>query len=466
MKWKILAAGLVLVVAVEAGLFLARGVASAAYAANVPATVTATPPIVIAIQNAYRWFGNIDGLDPTAPAAAENAAVDAPIAGTQARLRMNIRSAGGAPLAAGSTLSLQYANATSGPWTDVGTSTAWAFFDNPSVRDGQIIANMLLASSTVGESYGESNPSAAMPTELMGGDIGEWDWSLINLDATTSQNWFFRMTYASGTPLDAYTQYPKLTASFLVPQTVATTTLSAAATTTYIFTSTDNVPVDFTAPPDFYSQDVRLQVLAYEGDTYASFYPPPTGADLISQVYNVTLSTIFSGASVATTSAPLTVVLHYAAAAIAGFDESTVAPYRRESSDSGWTAISAFSRDTAGKTVTFTTDSFSAFTLMASPLSPSGGGSTGPGSVIGVPSAGGGGTGYFRSSRYPGPPLITPLYQRADFNGDNRVDIVDLSILLYYYGRTDPLALRYDLSGDGIVDFRDVSILMYYWTGP
>ncbi len=51
---------------------------------------------------------------------------------------------------------------------------------------------------------------------------------------------------------------------------------------------------------------------------------------------------------------------------------------------------------------------------------------------------------------------------KADLNGDGRVNLADFSILLYYWGTSNPIA---DLNGDGIVDIQDLSILLYYWTG-
>ncbi len=314
MRWKLPALALLSLLAAGPVFFPALF----AWSASIPSTVTATPAAPVVVQQSYRWYQNIDALDPTTPAAAENVSLQTQPAGTQARLRTNIANAGGAALAAGAIFTLQYANATSGPWTDVATSTAWSFFNNPSVADGQIIVNTLLGSSTVGESYGESNPSAAMPTQLLSGDVGEWDWALVNVSADISKNWIFRMVNASGTPFDAYAQYPT-----------------------------------FTAVP---------------------------------------------------------------------------------SSNNGG----------------------------------GGGSSGGSGPVQG----GGGGTGYYQTPLIPsatlpgGEPLLPPQFQIADFNGDNRIDISDLSIMLYYYERSDHFALRYDLNKDSVVDFPDVSILMYYWTGP
>ncbi len=301
MKWKLFAAVL--------SLLLVPGLSFlSAQAASVPATVTATPSVTVLSEQAYRWYANIDGLDPTIPLAVEGTATDTPDINSQIRLRMSVANLGGATFAAGGMFTLQYANATSGPWTDVSTSTAWAFLDNPSVADGQVIVTLLLGSSTVGESYGESNPSAATPTALLSGDFGEWDWALVNLSATTSAAWFFRMVNSGGAALNSYASYPKLSA-----------------------------------------------------------------------------------------------------------------------------------------------------------VAPSSGGGGPPSNP--QPGGGGGGSPYATSTFPIAPPLLPPAFQVADFNGDNRVDIIDLSILLYYYDECGSGISRFDLNHSGCVDFPDVSILMYRWTG-
>ena len=55
----------------------------------------------------------------------------------------------------------------------------------------------------------------------------------------------------------------------------------------------------------------------------------------------------------------------------------------------------------------------------------------------------------------------TPGSCPADLNDDNRVDITDLSILLYNWGK--PTNARADYNKDGKVDIIDFSILLYYW---
>ena len=56
----------------------------------------------------------------------------------------------------------------------------------------------------------------------------------------------------------------------------------------------------------------------------------------------------------------------------------------------------------------------------------------------------------------------TQVCPGADFNKDGRTNLVDFSILLYWWGKYNPCV---DLNGDGIVNLPDFSILMYYWAG-
>ena len=53
---------------------------------------------------------------------------------------------------------------------------------------------------------------------------------------------------------------------------------------------------------------------------------------------------------------------------------------------------------------------------------------------------------------------------KGEINGDDRVNLVDFSIVAYWYKRPSP-PLKVDLNGDGKVDLIDFSIMAYYWTG-
>jgi len=53
----------------------------------------------------------------------------------------------------------------------------------------------------------------------------------------------------------------------------------------------------------------------------------------------------------------------------------------------------------------------------------------------------------------------------ADLNFDGKVNIIDFSILLYFWGQTSPENPCADINFDGIVNIIDFSIMMYWWTG-
>lgn len=62
-------------------------------------------------------------------------------------------------------------------------------------------------------------------------------------------------------------------------------------------------------------------------------------------------------------------------------------------------------------------------------------------------------------------PAPTPVYKTGDVNRDNRVDLLDLSILASYWNHTSPGEPRADVNGDGKVDLLDLSLLAANWDG-
>lgn len=87
--------------------------------------------------------------------------------------------------------------------------------------------------------------------------------------------------------------------------------------------------------------------------------------------------------------------------------------------------------------------------------------------VVITPGGGGGGTGGSSSggSIIPGQyPVVSQCNSAllTDLNCDGKVDIVDLSIFLYYADRS--YITRYDFNSDGKINLVDISILLYYWT--
>ena len=62
----------------------------------------------------------------------------------------------------------------------------------------------------------------------------------------------------------------------------------------------------------------------------------------------------------------------------------------------------------------------------------------------------------------PGAPVCS---KKGDINNDGKVNIVDFSILLYFWNKKNPSNACVDLNGDGAVNLFDFSIMLYWWTG-
>jgi hypothetical protein len=91
-----------------------------------------------------------------------------------------------------------------------------------------------------------------------------------------------------------------------------------------------------------------------------------------------------------------------------------------------------------------------------------------------TPSPGGGGIvspSFYGTTTLPSipitiPPLSTPPSDScrtvADLNCDGYVDIVDFSIMYYWYEK-DQVPARVDLAADGVIDLADFSVMAFYW---
>ena len=171
------------------------------------------PPALDLAQEEYRWYSNEDDVVVTTSLAAVNTVLGATALAQDYRLRMSV-GADGQDLVAGSqAFKLQFATSTSGPWTDVGSTTStetWRGLDNATPADGTTITQVALSNSTVGESYEEANPSVANPVTIPVSGFGEWDWALNDNGALASTTYYFRMVSSNGDALDAYTRYPAI----------------------------------------------------------------------------------------------------------------------------------------------------------------------------------------------------------------------------------------------------------------
>lgn len=64
-----------------------------------------------------------------------------------------------------------------------------------------------------------------------------------------------------------------------------------------------------------------------------------------------------------------------------------------------------------------------------------------------------------------GPPGACDGKLAADINCDGSVNLIDFSILMFYWESVNPANARADISGDGTVNIIDFSVMMFYWTG-
>lgn len=58
----------------------------------------------------------------------------------------------------------------------------------------------------------------------------------------------------------------------------------------------------------------------------------------------------------------------------------------------------------------------------------------------------------------------TMVCKGADLNFDGKINLIDFSILLYFWGQSSPSNRCVDINFDNIVDLVDFSIMMYWWT--
>jgi len=61
--------------------------------------------------------------------------------------------------------------------------------------------------------------------------------------------------------------------------------------------------------------------------------------------------------------------------------------------------------------------------------------------------------------------LIGPISRLVgDFNKDSKVNLIDFSMIAFWYKRDNPPS-RFDLNDDGAISLADFSIMAFYWTG-
>lgn len=195
-------------------------------------------------QHDWRWFATDTSVDPTLPLAATNTAFSNVNLGDALRLRMSVDIAAENLASLSQAFDLQYSTTTAActstaNWYDLGTSTAnadWRSATTSGLADGTITGSALLNAANIFESYEDTNPTILNPRAINSGQTGEWDWSIYDYNASSSQNYCFRMVKSDGSVLASYGSYPQIVtaASNTPPRSPAGLQQSKFSTTTNI----------------------------------------------------------------------------------------------------------------------------------------------------------------------------------------------------------------------------------------
>lgn len=176
------------------------------------------PPLAQLEQVNWRWYQNANALEATTSMAGEAGQVSNVNIADILRLRLNVKVITENIPTSSQIFKLQYGASSdcgsiaTSSWADVGTSTSnalWRGYDNSNVADGSSTGQLLLSDSSKYQSYEEENPTAANPFPLDEDESGEWEWTLYNNNASSSQNYCFRMVYGNGVALSEYQSYPQ-----------------------------------------------------------------------------------------------------------------------------------------------------------------------------------------------------------------------------------------------------------------
>ena len=230
-------------------------------------------------QTAYRWYANENAQTPSDPWPSgvddlvENEAITATSTvvknDDEIRLRIGVELSN-ATSTAGQFFKLQFAASPNcsavGTWLDVGdtaSSTIWRGYANAGVTDGSTLSTLVLASSTVEETYQENGIATSSPNEIPVGGVGEWDFVLEHNAAAAGTNYCFRMVENDGTAFATYTNYPQLVTN-------------QAPLEPTLFTLFDNEKASSTEPlftfvtTDPESEDLHYQVQISDDYTFGS----------------------------------------------------------------------------------------------------------------------------------------------------------------------------------------------------
>src|SRR3990167_601319 len=149
-------------------------------------------------------------------------------------------------------------------------------------------------------------------------------------------------------------------------ETYHTETINNESGDSFVITTlNENNHIEFIFPPNYYSETLTLQVNSYSNIFFEIINPSPSGKKFIGKTYDFKFFTS-ANVQVIQTIQPITIVLHYEDNDVSGMQEDTLTPYRWGSNDSSWQIIQEYSLDKVNNTITFSTVSFSLFSILSS----------------------------------------------------------------------------------------------------
>jgi len=183
------------------------------------------PPTTTLEQSAYRFFANADSTDVGAPLAAQDALASLPASGAQFRLRALVTIGQVDLPVSGQSFNLQFAgqgdgtceapaNGTPAAWTDVTALTAVAYASNTPADRAALTPNagdpMYGVQANINQVYAESNGFANSVAGIARNRSGMWDLALRDNGMLPGAVYCLRLVRSDGTPLEAYTAYPRV----------------------------------------------------------------------------------------------------------------------------------------------------------------------------------------------------------------------------------------------------------------
>ncbi|MGE5392704.1 MAG: DUF2341 domain-containing protein [Candidatus Saccharibacteria bacterium] len=181
--------------------------------------ITVSAPASSLTQADYRWFANLNGIQPGTALADENAPGIVGVQNQAVRLRMNLAVADNPLAAQAASFKLQWSNSPVGQWHDVavnGTGFGWKFKANAGAGSGNQVSSLLLSASSVKGTYEDSGETAVNPEQAAVGQKIEYDFSLDPSILTWGDNYFFRLVKSNGPELNFYLNYPSITIGAIV----------------------------------------------------------------------------------------------------------------------------------------------------------------------------------------------------------------------------------------------------------